>query len=205
MFGVVSLVFAVSLSIFSGKTHPPNILACLSMKRNTSRSVWELPKLPRYFFQQINIQEDRKKTKIILKVCKWIPFLWQIYFLCFFQTLTTPWTSILKSVPVWALLIVQSVQAWGFWMLLTEIPIYMTSIMRFDIKQVQISGNLANNRNIKIFIFPLQGCFYKISNTLKLLALTIMRHARVSTLIIVRRVRNIYNLTWWDKIVMEND
>ncbi|XP_012523232.1 putative inorganic phosphate cotransporter isoform X2 [Monomorium pharaonis] len=48
---------------------------------------------------------------------------------------STPWKSILLSVPVWALLIVQCAQSWGFWMLLTEIPSYMTSIMRFDIKK----------------------------------------------------------------------
>ncbi|KAL0113300.1 hypothetical protein PUN28_012452 [Cardiocondyla obscurior] len=46
----------------------------------------------------------------------------------------TPWISILQSRPVWALLIAQCAQGWGFWMLLTEIPSYMTSIMQFDIK-----------------------------------------------------------------------
>ncbi|KAL6258331.1 hypothetical protein P5V15_010417 [Pogonomyrmex californicus] len=48
---------------------------------------------------------------------------------------STPWKSILSSLPVWILLLVQCAQAWGFWMLLTEIPSYMTSIMRFDIKK----------------------------------------------------------------------
>ncbi|KAH0956061.1 hypothetical protein HN011_010903 [Eciton burchellii] len=47
----------------------------------------------------------------------------------------TPWMSILRSIPVWALLTAQCAQAWGFWMLLTEIPSYMASIMRFDIKK----------------------------------------------------------------------
>ncbi|KYM76069.1 Putative inorganic phosphate cotransporter, partial [Atta colombica] len=48
---------------------------------------------------------------------------------------STPWKSILGSLPVWALLIAQCGQSWGFWMLLTEIPSYMSSIMRFDIKK----------------------------------------------------------------------
>ncbi|XP_011691709.1 PREDICTED: putative inorganic phosphate cotransporter [Wasmannia auropunctata] len=48
---------------------------------------------------------------------------------------STPWKSILRSLPVWTLLVVQCAQSWGFWMLLTEIPSYMTSIMRFNIKQ----------------------------------------------------------------------
>ncbi|XP_029674847.1 putative inorganic phosphate cotransporter [Formica exsecta] len=48
---------------------------------------------------------------------------------------STPWISVLKSPPVWALLATQCAQSWGFWMLLTEIPSYMASIMRFDIKK----------------------------------------------------------------------
>ncbi|GAB1859794.1 Putative inorganic phosphate cotransporter [Camponotus japonicus] len=48
---------------------------------------------------------------------------------------STPWISILKSLPVWALLAAQCAQSWGFWMLLTEIPSYMASIMHFDIKK----------------------------------------------------------------------
>ncbi|KYQ60191.1 Putative inorganic phosphate cotransporter [Trachymyrmex zeteki] len=48
---------------------------------------------------------------------------------------STPWKSILGSLSVWALLMAQCGQSWGFWMLLTEIPSYMSSIMRFDIKK----------------------------------------------------------------------
>ncbi|XP_012234521.2 putative inorganic phosphate cotransporter [Linepithema humile] len=47
----------------------------------------------------------------------------------------TPWISIFRSLPVWALLVTQCAQGWGFWMLLTETPSYMTSIMRFDIQK----------------------------------------------------------------------
>ncbi|XP_035730522.1 putative inorganic phosphate cotransporter [Vespa mandarinia] len=51
------------------------------------------------------------------------------------QKLSTPWVAILTSVPVWALLITQSVQNWGFWMLLTKMPSYMNSALGYDIQQ----------------------------------------------------------------------
>ncbi|XP_014485439.1 PREDICTED: putative inorganic phosphate cotransporter [Dinoponera quadriceps] len=47
----------------------------------------------------------------------------------------TPWISMLTSLPVWALLVTQCTHNWGFWMLLTEIPSYMTSIMNFKIQE----------------------------------------------------------------------
>lgn len=67
-----------------------------------------------------------------------------VLFFLYFQKPITPWMSIFRSVPVWALLATQCAQSWGFWMLLTEIPSYMTSIMRFDIQKVN-SCNLINN------------------------------------------------------------
>lgn len=71
-----------------------------------------------------------------------------------FQKLSTPWKSILRSVPVWALLMVQCAQSWGFWMLLTEIPSYMASIMRFDITKVSLSCNPVNKESrIEDFVF----------------------------------------------------
>ncbi|KAG7208911.1 hypothetical protein KM043_015091 [Ampulex compressa] len=51
------------------------------------------------------------------------------------EKLSTPWIPILTSLPVWALLIAQAAQNWGFWMLLTKIPSYMASILRHDIQK----------------------------------------------------------------------
>ncbi|KAI4481748.1 hypothetical protein M0804_009269 [Polistes exclamans] len=51
------------------------------------------------------------------------------------EKLPTPWIAILTSVPVWALLITQAVQNWGFWMLLTKMPSYMNSALGYDIQQ----------------------------------------------------------------------
>ncbi|XP_054014849.1 putative inorganic phosphate cotransporter [Hylaeus anthracinus] len=51
------------------------------------------------------------------------------------EILPTPWFAMLTSLPMWALLITQSAQNWGFWMLLTKIPSYMGSVLGYNIKQ----------------------------------------------------------------------
>lgn len=53
------------------------------------------------------------------------------------QQLSTPWSKILTSVPVLALVLVHSTQCWGFWTLLTETPSYLKDIFKFDIKTVR--------------------------------------------------------------------
>lgn len=50
--------------------------------------------------------------------------------------LKTPWSSILRSKPVIALIIVHATQCWGFWSLLTETPSYLVQIFQFNIKTV---------------------------------------------------------------------
>ncbi|XP_015110144.1 putative inorganic phosphate cotransporter [Diachasma alloeum] len=47
----------------------------------------------------------------------------------------TPWLAILTSPPFWALLIAHCGQKWGYYMLLTEIPIYMDGALGFNIKE----------------------------------------------------------------------
>ncbi|XP_016838631.1 putative inorganic phosphate cotransporter [Nasonia vitripennis] len=46
-----------------------------------------------------------------------------------------PWLSIITSVPMWALIIVHCGHNWGFYTLLTEMPSYMKSVLKFDITQ----------------------------------------------------------------------
>ena len=58
------------------------------------------------------------------------------------EKLSIPWIAMLTSIPTWALLAAQSAQNWGFWMLLTKIPSYMTSVLRFDITQNGITSSL---------------------------------------------------------------
>ncbi|XP_011506402.1 PREDICTED: putative inorganic phosphate cotransporter [Ceratosolen solmsi marchali] len=58
------------------------------------------------------------------------------------ETISTPWKSILTSVPVWALLIAQCTQAWGFWMLLSKIPSYMHKVLNYDIQRNGLMSSL---------------------------------------------------------------
>lgn len=50
------------------------------------------------------------------------------------EKLSTPWCAMLTSLPMWALLVTQSAQNWGFWMLLTKMPAYMGSVLGYNIK-----------------------------------------------------------------------
>lgn len=52
------------------------------------------------------------------------------------RNMKVPWSEILRSPPVWALLIVHATQCWGFWTLLTETPSFLKQIFHFDIKTV---------------------------------------------------------------------
>lgn len=49
----------------------------------------------------------------------------------------TPWKQIFTSKAFWAILVVHCTQSWGFWTLLTEIPLYMKDILEYDIKAVR--------------------------------------------------------------------
>jgi MFS family permease len=54
------------------------------------------------------------------------------------KELPTPWLSIVTSMPFIAILVTHCGQNWGFWTLLTEIPSYMSDIMKYDIKDVSL-------------------------------------------------------------------
>ncbi|XP_018323872.1 putative inorganic phosphate cotransporter isoform X2 [Agrilus planipennis] len=45
----------------------------------------------------------------------------------------TPWKSLLTSVPLWSLLIVHMAQNWGYYTLVTEIPIYINALFGLDV------------------------------------------------------------------------
>ncbi|CAG9761899.1 unnamed protein product [Ceutorhynchus assimilis] len=45
-----------------------------------------------------------------------------------------PWISIFKSVPVWAIFVVQLGNNYSMWTLMTQIPNYMSHVMNFNIK-----------------------------------------------------------------------
>ena len=47
-----------------------------------------------------------------------------------------PWKAILTSGPFWAILFCQTLETWGLYTLLHEIPTYMQNVLHFDMKQV---------------------------------------------------------------------
>lgn len=53
----------------------------------------------------------------------------------------TPWKAILKSVPFWALSVVHCGQNWGYWMLLTQIPAYLSGVLKLSIKENGLSSS----------------------------------------------------------------
>ncbi|KMQ91449.1 inorganic phosphate cotransporter-like protein [Lasius niger] len=52
------------------------------------------------------------------------------------QKLRTPWKEIFTSLPMWAIIVAHCSQNWGYWTLLTEMPSYMTGVM----KNIEKSG-----------------------------------------------------------------
>ncbi|KZS16615.1 Uncharacterized protein APZ42_017209 [Daphnia magna] len=50
------------------------------------------------------------------------------------KTLAVPWMSIATSIPCWALLVATLGNNWAFYMLITQLPIYMKTILHFDMK-----------------------------------------------------------------------
>ncbi|XP_066253945.1 putative inorganic phosphate cotransporter [Euwallacea similis] len=53
-----------------------------------------------------------------------------------------PWTSILTSKPLWALVATQCGFVFGFWVLLSQIPTYMKFVLNFDIKKNSLLSSL---------------------------------------------------------------
>ncbi|CAC5363679.1 SLC17A5 [Mytilus coruscus] len=50
------------------------------------------------------------------------------------KNLTTPWKDMVKSAPLWALLICHSCSNWADYTLMTSLPAFMKEVLRFDIK-----------------------------------------------------------------------
>ena len=47
-----------------------------------------------------------------------------------------PWKDILRSVPVWAIVVAHTLNNVGWYMLLVELPLFMRAGLGFDIKEV---------------------------------------------------------------------
>lgn len=54
----------------------------------------------------------------------------------------TPWRGILTSWPVWGLVVIQVGHDWGFFTMLTDLPKYMRSVLRYNIAQNGLLSSL---------------------------------------------------------------
>jgi hypothetical protein len=52
------------------------------------------------------------------------------------QTAKVPWRDMIKSGPLWAIIVAHSFGNWGVYTLLTSLPEFMKSALKFDIKSV---------------------------------------------------------------------
>lgn len=53
-----------------------------------------------------------------------------------------PWKLILTSVPLWALVVAQVGHDWGFFIMVTDLPKYMSDVLRFSIKDLGFYASL---------------------------------------------------------------
>ncbi|XP_071455154.1 putative inorganic phosphate cotransporter [Hetaerina americana] len=68
------------------------------------------------------------------------------------KNLSTPWRSILTSVPFMAILIAHCGQNWGYWTLITEMPTYMGNVLNYHIKE---NGLLSALPYLAMWIFSM--------------------------------------------------
>ncbi|KAJ8946316.1 hypothetical protein NQ318_004205 [Aromia moschata] len=85
-----------------------SILMAIFGQESPSTHKWITREELRYIQHESNVEKDGKK-------------------------LSTPWKSILTSLPVWAIAVCQIGETWGHMTLVMEIPSYMQKILNFDI------------------------------------------------------------------------
>jgi len=56
------------------------------------------------------------------------------------SSMKVPWLSIVKSPAVWAVCIAHFTNNWGYYTLLTCLPMYLKHILHFDMKSVSSAG-----------------------------------------------------------------
>jgi len=55
------------------------------------------------------------------------------------QDLATPWTAILTSWPVWALIIAEAGHDWGGFTIISDLPKYMSDVLHFSVTEVSVT------------------------------------------------------------------
>jgi len=59
-------------------------------------------------------------------------------FQIFIQLQTTPWVEIIKSPPVYAIIIANFCRSWTFYLLLISQPMYFKEVFHFDVEKVRV-------------------------------------------------------------------
>jgi len=73
-----------------------------------------------------------------------------------------PWASLLTSVPFWAILVAHVGQNWGFYVMLTELPTYMKTVLKFDLQSNSLLSALPY-----LAMWILSMVFSSIADTLR--------------------------------------
>lgn len=60
------------------------------------------------------------------------------------KSMETPWRQIVRSLPVWAIIVGHTCANFGTYLMLTSLPLFMDEVLNFNIKQVKL-------RNFSIF------------------------------------------------------
>lgn len=68
----------------------------------------------------------------------------------------TPWKSIFTSLPVWATTLAHIGHNWGFWLLLTEMPTFIHTVLKCDIKE---DGMLSSLPYLAMFMLQIPVTF----------------------------------------------
>lgn len=53
------------------------------------------------------------------------------------KSIQTPWRDIIKSLPVWAIIVGHTCANFGTYLMLTSLPLFMDEVLNFDLKQVK--------------------------------------------------------------------
>ncbi|XP_060865969.1 putative inorganic phosphate cotransporter isoform X2 [Metopolophium dirhodum] len=85
----------------------------------------------------------------------------------------TPWKSIFTSLPVWATALAHIGHNWGFWLLLTEMPTFIHTVLKFDIKD---DGILSSLPYLAMFVLQIPVTFIAdFLNKREITSLTVSR------------------------------
>jgi len=89
------------------------------------------------------------------------------------QLSDTPWKSIFTSLPVWATALAHIGHNWGFWLLLTEMPTFIHTVLKFDIKD---DGMLSSLPYLAMFVLQIPVTFFAdFLNKREITSLTVSR------------------------------